>query len=411
MNDQWQDSLRKRMDLYEERAPEGLWKGIEGHIDTFGLVFKNSNRKKLVILSLSSVAVAAVAIIIFLLMPYNIETNVVTTDNAVVSEFKEATELVIDNTVTDVIVAENHFNSQAKQSVPLQQQQNNILVKVPSDEKVINQEVIIIEDEITNDKITNNEGLGAEEVTPTQNNQLLASSTINSNKKRSRWQTNLGMSNIPSSSSFESYSGFSTFSQKEVVEDQYKFLPLSTNNNAYTDIKSYTEIDHNLPISVALTFRYRINQRWGVSSGLTYSLLTSKLRSESLNYFNDDRQTLHYMGVPLIIDYKLWQNNSFSTYISAGGLVEKNIAGKLSSDYYLDNKFQISTSENISSKQLQWSINSAVGFEYRVTDLIGIYAEPGIVYYFKNNSNIETIYKDRPFNFNLRLGLRINFND
>jgi hypothetical protein len=117
------------------------------------------------------------------------------------------------------------------------------------------------------------------------------------------------------------------------------------------------------------------------------------------------------LGIPLNIDYKLWQNNNFSTYISAGGLVEKNISGKLASDYYIDNKLQSSTDEKINSKQLQWSINSAIGLEYRISDSFGIYAEPGVAYYFKNNSKTETIYKERPFNFNLRLGLRINFND
>ena len=35
MSDHWHDNLRKRMDLHEENAPEGLWKDIEQHIDTF----------------------------------------------------------------------------------------------------------------------------------------------------------------------------------------------------------------------------------------------------------------------------------------------------------------------------------------------------------------------------------------
>jgi hypothetical protein len=138
---------------------------------------------------------------------------------------------------------------------------------------------------------------------------------------------------------------------------------------------------------------------------------TSKLRSESLNYYYDDRQILHYIGIPINVDYKLWKNNNLSTYISTGGLVERNIAGKLKSDYYIDNKLQLSTNESISSKQLQWSVNSAIGVEYNISDNIGLYAEPGFAYYFKNNSELETIYKDRPLSFNLKLGLRISFNN
>ena len=71
---------------------------------------------------------------------------------------------------------------------------------------------------------------------------------------------------------------------------------------------------------------------------------------------------------------------------------------------------ELNTKEKVLSNKLQWSVNSAIGIEYRVSDFIGIYAEPGIDYYFKNSSELETIYKDRPFSFNLRLGVRLNIN-
>jgi hypothetical protein len=451
MSDHWQDNLRKRMDLHEENAPEGLWKDIEQHIDTFNPVHIVKPRRKILLWSLSSVAVAAVAILLLVLSPFNNQSPLLPTTDLVVSEIIDQTD-VAESIVSESIEVESavvlkpleeKLLSQSKQSVSAQQQYNNVSVQIPAvendnaqlteinktDNKTITENKTIIENEtitknepitekeaITDNKTiteesTKNEALDSKvdkvqskQDKPQPNDQLLALSTKGKSPKQSKWQTNLSMSNVSSSSS-ETHTGFGTFAQHETVEDQYAFM------SQYTRAEAYTEIDHNLPIMVGLTFRYNINQRWGVSSGLTYSLLTSKLRSESVNYFYDDRQTLHYLGVPLNIDYKLWQNNNFSTYISAGGLVEKNIAGKLSSNYYIDNKLQSSTDEKITSKQLQWSINSAVGLEYRISDNFGIYAEPGVAYYFKNNSEIETIYKERPFNFNLKLGLRINFND
>lgn len=148
-----------------------------------------------------------------------------------------------------------------------------------------------------------------------------------------------------------------------------------------------------------------------MSSGLTYSLLSSELYSGNGNYYYDDRQTLHYIGIPVNIAYTFWQNDKISTYISTGGLVEKNVAGRLTSNYYLDNQLEISTKEKIRSKELQWSVNAAMGLGYQISNNIGLYAEPGISYYFKNSSEIETIYKDNPLHFNLRLGLRFTFND
>lgn len=409
MSDHWQDNLRKRMDLHEETAPEGLWKDIEQHVDFYGPVHIDKPRRKILLWSLSSVAVAAVAIILLVLFPFNNQSPLLPTNDLVVSEITDQTDVAESarqqyNNVSDQIPADENDNVQLNEN---DKTDNKTII----DNNTIIENETITDNKTITDESTKNEALDSnvdkvqsEQDKPQPNDQLLALSTISKSPKQSKWQTNLSMSNVPSSSS-ETHTGFGTFAQHETVEDQYAFM------SQYTRAETYTEIDHNLPIMVGITFRYNLSQRLGVSSGLTYSLLTSKLRSESVNYFYDDRQTLHYLGVPLNIDYRLWQNNNFSTYISAGGLVEKNIAGKLSSDYYIDGKLQSSTDEKITSKQLQWSINSAVGFEYRISENFGIYAEPGVAYYFKNNSEIETIYKERPFNFNLKLGLRINFND
>lgn len=416
MSDHWHDNIRKRMDLHEENAPEGLWKDIEQHIDTFNPVHIVKPRRKILLWSLSSVAVAAVALLLLVLFPFNNQSPLLPTNDLVVSKILDQTD-VAESLVAESIEVESSVT--LKQSVSSQQQYKNVSVQIPAvendnvqlneinetDNKTITDNKIISDDPSKNEVLDSRvDKIQSKQDNPQPNDQLLALSTISKSPKQSKWQTNLSMSNVSSSSS-ETHTGFGTFAQHETVEDQYAFM------SQYTRAETYTEIDHNLPIMVGLTLRYNLNQRLGVSSGLTYSLLTSKLRSESVNYFYDDRQTLHYLGVPLNINYKLWQNNNFSTYISAGGLVEKNIAGKLSSDYYIDNKLQSSTDEKITSKQLQWSINSAVGLEYRLSDNFGIYAEPGVAYYFKNNSEIETIYKERPINFNLSLGLRINFNN
>lgn len=416
MSDHWHDNLRKRMDLHEENAPEGLWKDIEQHIDTFNPVHIVKPRRKILLWSLSSVAVAAVALLLLVLFPFNNQSPLLPTNDLVVSKILDQTDFA-ESIEAESIEVESAVT--LKQSVTSQQQYKNVSVQIPAvendnvqlneinetDNKTITDNNIISDNPSKNEVLDSRvDKVQSKQDNPQPNDQLLALSTISKSPKQSKWQTNLSMSNVSSSSS-ETHTGFGTFAQHETVEDQYAFM------SQYTRAETYTEIDHNLPIMVGLTLRYNLNQRLGVSSGLTYSLLTSKLRSESVNYFYDDRQTLHYLGVPLNINYKLWQNNNFSTYISAGGLVEKNIAGKLSSDYYIDNKLQSSTDEKITSKQLQWSINSAVGLEYRLSDNFGIYAEPGVAYYFKNNSEIETIYKERPINFNLSLGLRINFNN
>lgn len=416
MNNQWQDNLRNRMNLHEETAPDGLWEGIEEHIDNISTVDANPNRRKLVIWSLSSVAVAAVAVLLLLLLPFNSETPQQTTGfTQSITDIKQPVEPATtiepaaDKPAADNMFAENNVASTTRQSIKetADKRDNELLLTEPetSKDKSSNlSEPIVTQKEPTEPTEPQVGKTSTTKDAPTQtNNQLLAQSTQKSKQKNSKWQTNLSMSNIPSGSS-ESISGFGTFALQETVEDQYNVL------SKYTDRSAYTDINHNLPITVALTLSYNINERWRLSSGLNYSLLTSRLKSVSANYYYDDYQTLHYIGIPVNVAYTLWRNNNLSTYINAGALVEKNVAGTLSSDYYLDNELELSTTESITTKYLQWSVNSAIGVEYKISDYLGLYAEPGISYYFGNKSELETIYKDRPFNFNLRLGLRLNIN-
>ena len=56
------------------------------------------------------------------------------------------------------------------------------------------------------------------------------------------------------------------------------------------------------------------------------------------------------------------------------------------------------------------SVGASLGFGYSFNELLGIYAEPGFSYYFDNGSFVETVYRERPFNFSLSLGLRFNLN-
>ena len=55
----------------------------------------------------------------------------------------------------------------------------------------------------------------------------------------------------------------------------------------------------------------------------------------------------------------------------------------------------------------------AIGLETAYAQLttrhqLGIYAEPGLRYYLKNNSKVNNFFKDQPFNWTLQVGIRLN---
>lgn len=414
MNDQWQDNLRERMEGHEEPAPEGVWEGIERHITAGSMDGGISRSRKLRVLGKrvgATAAVAAVAIILLFIVRHSPTGNQSdtaftgkSTPIAPQHEQPIAANGMADKEAHDILLAGNRDEEitgteRENENRDVKAGENDNHADHPAEKKAIDQEP----DKTSEDFSGQNHNQSALDFNKTDD-PLFAMSLQRRPPEHSKWQTNLSVSNVPSGSA-ETYSGYGTFALTETVEEQYGFLSNYTREQVYTDVK------HHQPITFGITLRYNFNERWSVASGLTYTQLSSELRSGSGNYYYDDRQTLHYIGIPLNIAYTFWQNQKIATYLSSGGLVEKNVAGRLTSNYYLDNQLEISTREKISSKELQWSVNTAIGLEYQLSNTIGLYAEPGIAWYFKNSSELETIYKDDPFHFNLRLGLRFTWGD
>lgn len=168
-------------------------------------------------------------------------------------------------------------------------------------------------------------------------------------------------------------------------------------------------VHHNLPFRAGITFAYKFNNNLSIESGLSYSLLTSDFTEGSDKNLVNTRQSLHYLGIPINLRYTFLSWNRLDFYASAGVIAEQCISAKQNTDYVLDNRIEISETENIDEKPLQFSADISAGIQFNATSLIGIYVEPGAVYHFKNHSELQTIYKDRPFDFNLNIGLRFTF--
>lgn len=162
------------------------------------------------------------------------------------------------------------------------------------------------------------------------------------------------------------------------------------------------------PIQVGVSVAYSFTDRLSIESGLTYSCLVSDLSSGTPLGNYDIRQTLHYIGLPLALRYDFLKIKGFSLYASAGGQMEKCVAGKTRTDYFVDGKKVSSENGRIMVEPLQWSVNAYVGAQYSFNRLVGLYVEPGAAYYFRNGSPVNCIYSERPFNFSLRAGLRFS---
>lgn len=168
-------------------------------------------------------------------------------------------------------------------------------------------------------------------------------------------------------------------------------------------------VRHRLPVHAGASIAYRINDRVSVETGIAYSYLSADIHEGSDSYYFAGEQSLHYVGIPVGVRVRAMSWKNFDIYVGAGFEADKCVSGTLKKSYVINGQTRDDGHESISIRPLQWSVNAGAGVQYNFSSMVGIYAEPGLSYYFDNGSNIETIYSEKPLNFNLNIGLRVSF--
>lgn len=190
-----------------------------------------------------------------------------------------------------------------------------------------------------------------------------------------------------------------------------------TNQANYAMLKSTSRevhARHRQPIKFGLSLRVPLTERWSVTAGLDYSYLSSDMEVVSVSGVADYDQQLHYVGVPVMMNYSLWHSRIFNVYLSAGGEMQYLVNGQVK---WHDNSRSTEDPERdmaisgLSDHRAQWSVGAMAGAEIRLIGGLRIYAEPGLSYYFDNGSSVRNIYKDKPLNFSLNLGMRWTVGD
>lgn len=160
----------------------------------------------------------------------------------------------------------------------------------------------------------------------------------------------------------------------------------------------YVEAKHHAPLAIGAQVGIGLAPRLSLSTGVVYTRVASDFKSYGVSEF-DTHQVLHYVGVPLGLNYEVWSTGGFHAYVMAGG----------EADFNVKNDTKVSGhKEDVKRDGVQFSGKASLGAQYDVTPQVGFYIEPGAKYYFDNGSEIENTFKDKKWNFNLQFGLRIN---
>lgn len=438
MNDKWMNDLKDLSGDFRKKAPEGLLDDIKQEMSRRGVVPASETKKAPVVPIRwwrSAAAVAALALAtgvaiyewnreIMPPQPTIVENEFETEIDA--ESFDEKMTPVQEEQIAEATPTAFVKKRPGHQNVPTgiiplytEESQSAECTSTAVDDKDKETEVQIKDvhtDEIT--KKAQDEPKNAVEETKTADKvqnvtthelEYLAMNTRpkrNSHSRQSGWGVGAyygGGGNL-SLNSLSSGSG-----EYALMDDP---VALNSPTNTYygekaNEVVELPEEKHHKPLRFGLSVRYVLDERWSLLSGITYSYLNSDIYVVYGSTIQSAEQKLHYMGVPLAASYSIWQNDHVNIYAVAGGEIEKLVKGKLIVDRQETHK---SYSESVKENRPVFSTSASAGIEYQTKNGVSLYAEPGASYHFDNGSGVHSAYTDKPWDFTINIGLRININ-
>lgn len=157
---------------------------------------------------------------------------------------------------------------------------------------------------------------------------------------------------------------------------------------------------HHAPVSVGMQIAFGVAPRLSLSTGVVYTRTSSDFYPYAPNNDYNVHQVLHYVGIPVGLNYELWRSGGFHAYVMAAAEAAYNVKNDTDEDG--------TRKQDAKRDRVQFSGKASLGAQYDISPSVGLYIEPGAKYYFDNGSDIENTFKDKKLNFNLQFGLRFN---
>ena len=167
--------------------------------------------------------------------------------------------------------------------------------------------------------------------------------------------------------------------------------PMMRRKSSYID-----RYDHEIPKSFGVSIRFHLTDRLSINSGLSYTRYVSeRTRIFSGHTGKNDRQYVHYLGIPVRLDWMIVDRKHFNFYLGAGLQADKCIYATVGG-------------ERLHEKEVLLGLNGAMGLQFNVMPKVGLYFEPDFSLSL-NEGSIQTYRSNEPLVVTVRGGLRFNF--
>lgn len=447
----WKSQLRSRMEAYGEPEPDGLWESVASSLRQKGVMAGSGvaesasssgnlswDRRHLWWYVVPALAMAAVCV--GLLLPFSGGESQVTVVPG---------DMISESVIADKVLEDAANVAPDKASVP-------VSGELPvSDELPILDEVPVSDGMSSEDKASAGDVFGGvlfdvdaavspsrectvvEQQEPKARREQEFSSEddfedpfaeemeTSSGSKRSRLALGLHLGGVGS------YSGGSSGSVSMADAFVSSTVPFGTNDGTPIKLDSKGKLPYNgvlmgdtfrsvesehrfyQPVSVGVEVSYDLGRRFFLGSGLSYTCLVSESSSGSSESRGSLTQTVHLLGVPLKVGYKIIDNPLFELSVAGGGRVDKAIASKTVTRLALNGPEPVKSASSGTVFPLYWSLTASASAAYKLSSLVGLYLEPGLSWHFGSKSDnglaLETVWSGRPLNFQLNAGVRFYF--
>ena len=443
MSNNWQKDIHDRMGNYEIDAPEGLWDNISKEISSKGIGPKsmgeaNGDNKQTTKGATifqhrfqRAVGIAVAACLAFVVGFYFYNSD-------------DTTPTLADNSASQKTVTKQQYSNPISDNKDLDIDNNSSIGKDTEDNTIKNtQKLLAAHGEVNGDadveQSINNapENVATAESQSTASNNNIATQTASKEKPKANNQKesahNENYQDLWAKEDFNNVRKANSRTSKwQIGTSATGLAGTSVNTRSIADLivatgsdgydwegspmlgigiynqgqEVKTEYKHHLPVRIGLNIAYALSDRLSLESGVSYTRLSSDMKDGTSTNFISGSQNLDYVGIPLSLKYKALSYGAFDLYAATGILAEQCVNGKTSKDFVIEGNVKKTEQQNIHSRPLQLSANAAVGLQFKIADNIGIYAEPGLSYFFDDNSSLNTIYKEKQLNFNLNIGFR-----
>ena len=153
------------------------------------------------------------------------------------------------------------------------------------------------------------------------------------------------------------------------------------------------ETRHTFPLRLGVSARIPVWNNLYVTSGLEYSLYTSRF---TYSFVGEKTQVAQYLGIPLRLDWVFPLGKRFDAYAGAG----------MQADFCLAATWD---SEAMQRDKPILSLGAAGGVQLNLTQMVGLFVEPQLSWRIPTSNDILLTYRTRyPWMFSVSAGVRIN---